>query len=398
MIKRALVIFGFCAILLAPLGVGAQSSEEAALQDLEALQGQIEEFRGELQNAAQPVVDSKEIKARVNRIVSEYQKDQFSQIVFEIEYEGQTLRIDTGEAFTEGLRFRIEEGQLVYIQLLFKDGEVDQAFLVDVVRTPTLLFLFGIFCALVMAVGYWRGLQAIGGLALTMLVLFGFIVPRILNGSDPVLVTVLGGIVILAINMHLSHGFNKQTAVAFGSTSVGLLLAMVFGSLFVWMANLSGLSSEEAALLYFNTSYNQLPTGILLAGIILGAVGVLDDIAITQSETVAELLDANPSLSRAELYRRAMRVGRHHIASTVNTLVLAYAGVALPLLLLFVLTKDVSPLRFLNEELVAEEVVRTLAGTAALILTVPVSTIFATLVQKPGSSPASHHGHGGHHH
>lgn len=338
------------------------------------------------QEMVQPEVSSEEIKVRVARIVSTYELDGRSQIVFEVEHRGEIVRIDTGQSFTEGLRYRVEEGQMVYIQLIYKDGSVDAAFLVDVVRTHTLLFLFLLFCVLVTAVGYWRGLQAVAGLALTLGVLFGFIIPQILTGAPPVVITVLGSMVILAINMHLSHGFSKQTFVAFLSTLLGLLLSVGFGAFFVWIANLSGLSSEETTLLYFQSGTVLVPTGILLAGIILGAVGVLDDIAITQSETVAELLDANAKLTRKELYMRAMRVGRHHIASTVNTLVLAYAGVALPLFLLFTMIKDISPLRFINEELVAEEIVRTLAGTSALILTVPIATFLATLVQKGKTS------------
>lgn len=123
-----------------------------------------------------------------------------------------------------------------------------------------------------------------------------------------------------------------------------------------------------------------MPAGLLLAGIILGAVGVLDDIAITQTETVAELHEANPKLSSSELFKRGMQVGRHHIASVVNTLVLTYAGVALPIFLLFALREDMGFMRLLNEEMIAEELVRTLAGTAALILLVPISTWFATRI------------------
>ncbi len=337
---------------------------------------------------AQALVSSEEIKTRITRIVSEYEQGELPQVIFEIEHEGETIQIDTGVSFTEGLRYRVSEGSEIYVQLVYKDGVVDQAFFVDVVRTQALFFLLIVFCILVIAVGYWRGFQAIIGLALTLLILFGFIIPRILHGADPVLTTVLGSIVILAVNMHLSHGLTRQTFMAFLATLVGLLLSVGFAEFFVWITNLSGFSSEESALLYFHSSYAQIPVGILLASIILGAVGVLDDIAITQSETVAELLDANPKLTAKDLYMRAMRVGRHHIASTVNTLVLAYAGVALPLFLLFVLTNFVSPMRFLNEEMVAEEIVRTLAGTAALILTVPVATLFAAWTQK--KYPHSH--------
>ena len=394
--KRLVRIFlAMCIVgcVTLPLSVGAQQQvENDALQQLEALQQNIAEMREGLQQAQQvvPEVYSEEVKGRITNIINRYEKDGFEQIIFDMVSGDRTIRIDTGDSFTEGLRYRLAEGQQVYVQLIYKNGEVDAAFLVDVVRTSPIVFLFLIFCVLVIGVGYWRGLQAIAGLGLTMMVLFGFIIPRILHGNGPVLIVAMGCVAILAINMHLSHGFNRHTFTAFLATLVGLALAVGFGAFAVWLANLSGLSSEETALLYFQTEYILLPQGILLAGIILGATGVLDDIAVTQSETVSELLEANHTLSMQELYVRGMRVGRHHIASTVNTLVLAYAGVALPLLLLFVITKDVSPLRFINEEFVAEEIVRTLAGTSALILTVPVATIFAAWVQKKFPKTHSH--------
>ncbi|MFC1787959.1 YibE/F family protein, partial [Patescibacteria group bacterium] len=213
-------------------------------------------------------------------------------------------------------------------------------------------------------------------------VLFGFVFPQILNGLDPVLATVIGSIVILLVNMHLSHGINKKTFVAFLSTFVGLILVYVFAKFFVALTQLSGQASDEAALLFQTTDQIALPAGLLLATIILGATGVLDDITITQSETVGELIDTNPAMDRKEIYQRAMRIGRHHIASVVNTLVLAYAGVAMPLFLLFMLREDIGILRFINEEVVAEEIVRTIAGTLALVLLVPLSTWFAVMAQK----------------
>ena len=219
------------------------------------------------------------------------------------------------------------------------------------------------------------------GLVVTVLILFGFLFPAILAGRDPVIFTVLASIVILAVNMHISHGVRKQTFLAFLGTVAGLILVIVFSKLFVEMASLSGLAGEEATLLFWETGGVQLPVGILTAGIILGAVGVLDDVAITQSEVVGELLLANPNTKKKELFVKAMRIGRHHIASTVNTLVLVYAGAALPVFLLYIYG-DHSLQTFFGNELIGEEIVRTLAGTCALVLTVPISTWFATLAPR----------------
>lgn len=384
--KRFFLLCILASFVLSPLSLFAQQVDEGVLEDLEALQESVDHLRDDIANAQAypPPISSQEIKTTISSIVREYEQNGFDQAILEFEYEGDTYEIDTAESYTEGLRYRLREGQGIYVQMLIQGEDVKNVFLVDVVRTPTIFILVLVFCALVILVGYWRGVQAIFGLVLTLLILFGYLVPRILNGGDPILHTVLASTVILGINMHLSHGLNRQTFAAYLATLCGLLLAVTFGSFFVYVANLSGLSSEETVLFYFQTNGLQPPAGILLAGIILGAVGVLDDIAITQSETIAELRAANASLGRKELYSRAMRVGRHHIASTVNTLVLAYAGVALPLFLLFVLTQEVGLLRFVNEEFVAEEIVRTLAGTSALILTVPIATLFATFVQGEG--------------
>jgi uncharacterized membrane protein len=181
--------------------------------------------------------------------------------------------------------------------------------------------------------------------------------------------------------MHLSHGVNRHTFFAFLSTLGGLGLVLLFTQSFLWLARLSGLASEEGTLLFWELDPVQAPVGILAAGIILGSVGVLDDIAITQSETVRELLLANGHATRRDLFKQAMRIGRHHIASTVNTLILVYAGAALPVFLLF-MNQFGGYHEFLQNELVAEELVRTLAGTSALVLLVPISTWFATINHK----------------
>lgn len=331
----------------------------------------------------QSPVQSESIRGRITEIHSLEEMDGLWQAVFTVvSPEGEEFTIDTNEALVEGLRYRLREGQQVYLEVLRSEEGVQDAFLVDVYRVNSMLWIALLFAGIILAIGRWRGLAALFGLAVTLVILFAFVLPEILSGSDPVLVTVIGSIAILAVNMHLSHGFSRNTLYAFFSTAVGLGIVLVLSKWFVWLTNLSGLSSEESILLYFHSDHIIVPSGILLAGIILGAVGVLDDIAITQSETVQELRRADPELTRKELFKRTMSIGRHHIASTVNTLVLAYAGVALPLFLLFLWTPGIDTIRFINEEPVAEEIVRTLAGTIALVLTVPISTLFATFSQK----------------
>ncbi len=379
-------------LALMPLTTMAQQTEfdvmldenEEHIAELEALlEEQVEELDALLDEALpMPTTHSEQVKAEVIEIVSDEVVDGLRQMVFVAAFDDHELTIDTAEAFVEGLRYDLSVGDEVYLQVLYLDDIVTDAYLVDVVRTPVLLWITLLFVVLILAVGRLRGFLAIVGLAITFAVLFGGVLPAILAGYDPVLVTVLGAIVILAINMHTSHGPNRSTFFAYLSTVVGLGLAWMFSAAFVSASRLSGLASEESILLFFHSDQITMPSGILLAGMILGAVGVLDDIAITQTETVAELHKANKKFDRKELFTRAMRVGRHHIASTINTLVLAYVGVALPLFLLYMLTQGVSIVEFFNEEPIAEEIVRTLAGTAALVLTVPIATWFAVWNKK----------------
>lgn len=377
-------------ITVFPFQVYAQSEElDAILEESEVHSGLYDE------TALQPEVsayEGEEVLAKVIEIVSESEVDGIAHALFRVQVDsGEEFLINTQESRVEGLRYKIKEGDHVFLQVIRNrdSGETMSVFLIDVKRTSALYWMIGLFIALVLLIGRWRGLAALFGIGVTIAILFGFIFPLILGGSDPVLVTVIGGITILAVNMHLSHGFNKGTLLAFLSTVIGLALVAVFAYVFVGISHLSGLASEEAVLLYFFDTDLIVPKGILLAGIILGAVGVLDDIAVTQSETVHELKKVNPDLSRSELFVAAMRVGRHHIASTVNTLVLAYAGVAVPLILLFLVTPEINAARFLNEEAVFEEIVRTIAGTMGLILTVPLATWLATFGSSHDHLPHS---------
>lgn len=292
--------------------------------------------------------------------------------------DGDTYVVDPTQGNPEGLQYDVNVGDRIIMQVIDNMDGSETAYFVDIVRTKGLWLVFAVFVAVILIVGLRRGFLALIGLGLTVAILFAVVFPRILAGADPVLTIVIAGIAILAVNLFLAHGFTKNALIAFASTSVGVTLAWVFGELFVRMAKLTGLGDEQSVFLYWDIGGLHAPVGLLLAGIILGAVGVLDDVAITQCETVAELKAANASFTQKELFLRGMRVGRHHIASTVNTLVLAYAGSALPLFLIFLSDANVSLWRFLNTEVVTEEIVRTLAGTSALVLVVPLTTFAAS--------------------
>ena len=260
-----------------------------------------------------------------------------------------------------------------------KDFEGNDAFYItDYVRRGSLLWLFIIFVALVAVVAGWRGITSLLGMGASFVVIFKFILPKILAGSDPILIAIVGSMFIIPITFYLSHGFNKKTTVAVAGTVIALIITGFLAGIFVEFAKLTGFASEEAGFLQVAKQGSVNIRGLLLAGIIIGVLGVLDDITVSQSAVVLQLKKANPRLKFEELYKRAMDVGQDHISSMVNTLVLVYTGAALPLLLLFI--DNPHPFsEVINYEIIADEVVRTLVGSIGLILAVPITTIIAVL-------------------
>ncbi|MDA0350862.1 MAG: YibE/F family protein [Chloroflexi bacterium] len=249
----------------------------------------------------------------------------------------------------------------------------------DHARGSALLLLLLLFGVLVIFVGRWHGIGSLIGLGASALVIWRFVIPGILAGHDPVVIAIIGSTVLVTTTLLLAHGPNLKTALAVVSTALSLLLTGVLARVAVQGLELGGLADEDSALLGAVTGGTVDPQGLLLAGFVIGALGVLDDVTATQVSAVSELSDANASLGRLELYRRAMNIGRDHVASTVNTLVLAYAGAALPLILLISVQQEAIGVLF-QRELVATEVARTMAGSIGIVSAVPISTALAALV------------------
>ncbi|OMI38821.1 YibE/F family protein [Streptomyces sparsogenes] len=255
----------------------------------------------------------------------------------------------------------------------------------DVDRAMPMALLAGLFALAVVAVGRLRGVFALVALAVSFGVLTLFILPAILQGSNPLVVAVIGGSAIMLIALYMCHGLTARTSVAVLGTLVSLLLIGLLGSLFIGWASLTGNTDDQTGLVH--GLYPDIEIrGLLLAGVIIGSLGVLDDVTVTQTSAVWELRAADPTAGRRALYAAAMRIGRDHIASVVNTLVLAYAGASLPLLLLFSIA-DSGVGTVATSELVAEEIVRTLVGSIGLIASVPVTTALATLVVCADRAP-----------
>jgi uncharacterized membrane protein len=237
------------------------------------------------------------------------------------------------------------------------------------------LWLFGAAFALaVIAFGRWRGITALVGLAVTFALLLTFVIPGILEGKPPLLVALVGAAAIMLTVLYLTHGFSLSTSMAVLGTLASLALTAVLSYGALGLAKLNGVTDDAALTLGMSLPIDT--QGLLLAGIIIGALGVLDDVTVTQAVTVAELAHANPSYGFARLYRAAGRIGRAHIASVINTIILAYAGASLPLLLLFSIGSQ--PLGdVLATPVIAQEIVRSIVGTLGLISAVPITTALA---------------------
>ncbi|WP_330458772.1 YibE/F family protein [Streptomyces sp. NBC_00820] len=304
-----------------------------------------------------------------------------------------TVQVDTGtdrgRTFTEIVQpdqtRQLHQGEKVVVAYEPSAPKDLQYSVADVNRKFPMALLAGIFALAVVVVGRLRGLMALVALAVSFLVLTLFILPAVLQGSNPLLVAVVGASAIMLIALYMCHGLSARTSVAVLGTLVSLLLIGFLGSQFIGWAALTGNTDDNTGLIH--GLYPSIDmSGLLLAGVIIGSLGVLDDVTVTQTSAVWELHEANPAMGWRGLYRAAIRIGRDHIASVVNTLVLAYAGAALPLLLLFSIARsgvgDVA-----NSELVAEEIVRTLVGSIGLVASVPVTTALAALVvsaDRPG--------------
>ncbi|WP_113703564.1 YibE/F family protein [Nonomuraea lactucae] len=242
----------------------------------------------------------------------------------------------------------------------------------------TQLWLFGLAFALaVIAFGRWRGLTALAGLAITFVLLLTFVIPGILGGEPPMLVAIVGAAAIMLSVLFLTHGFTLTTSMAVLGTLASLAVTGLLSYGAIGFARLSGVTDDSSFTLGLSMPIDT--RGLLLASVIIGALGVLDDVTVTQAVTVTEIAAANPSYRFRRLYRAGSRVGRAHIASVINTIILAYAGASLPLLLLFSIGNQ--PLgEVLSTPVIAQEIVRSVVGTLGLISAVPITTALAALV------------------
>ena len=364
---KTLLIFLVSLFLFA---TGAHAQENASFQE-EVLEGEVVQ-----------IIDEGEIIEGGQK--SAYQT--LSVLITHGSIEGSTITIETGAFQIAGTR-QYEVGNKILVTYTKTPGGDTFFTISDFVRREGLLYLAILFVLLAILIGGKWGAFSIIGMAFSFLVIFKFILPQILLGQDAVVMSILGSIVIVPVTFGLSHGISKKTLVAVIGTITTLVLVGVLASFFVDLTHLTGFASEEAGFLQLDLGNVINMKGLLLAGIIIASLGILDDITISQASVVQEISLANKKLKAGELFTRAMRVGKDHISSLVNTLILVYTGASLPLFLLFV--NNPRPFsEVINYEIVADEIVRTLVGSMGIILAVPITTALAAYYLKSSGARA----------
>jgi len=308
--------------------------------------------------------------------VTELSDKQVKVVLLEGDQKGNTFSVllfDEKQLQTQG----IQKGDEVLTSFLQTPDGKKQLTITDQVRLMPLGVLFALFFGVVAFIGRKKGLLSFIAMGFSFVVIAKLIVPQIILGNNPLLISLIASILIIPSSFYLSHGISTKTTIAVLGTFLTLAITGVLAFIFVSFAKLTGYAAEEATFITTNSGSTISIQGLLLAGIVIGAMGVLDDITISQTSIVGKLRKANPKYTKWELFRESMDVGRDHIASLVNTLVLVYAGVALPLFVLFSSTQFGTFWQVLNMEIVATEIVRTLVASIGIVSAVPITTLMA---------------------
>lgn len=276
---------------------------------------------------------------------------------------------------------RYDVGDKVYVNWFKHIDGKDEFNIIGYVRRGYIYLLGLIFAVVIVIVGKKKGLRSLLSLIISFFIIIKFIIPGIINGYNPLAISLVGSAFILGIIMYTTDGFNRKTHIAIVSVLISLFITFLLSLIFVKLTRLSGFSSEEASFLVAMPLNKIIDfNGLLLAGILIGTLGVLDDAILSQVEVVDQIKKANPKLTNKEVVRVASKVGSSHLGAIVNTLFLTYAGASLPLLILF----NVSDLNGLgvgyaiDNEFIATEIVRTIAGSIGLALAFPISIYMAT--------------------
>ena len=334
------------------------------------------------------------VRAEVNQIIDEgdvdlggfTQKYQVARItILEGEYTGIPMEIDYGKRQVRSDDYMLKAGDKIIVTISKTPDNVVNAYFVDYVRITPILWLTLFFAIAIVLISQWKGIRALLSMVFSLYIIIGYIIPNILNGEDPLTISIIGSIILLGVSLYLTYGWTLKTHAAVLSMVLVLIITGALAGLFVVFAKLNGSGDENVMYLMQLSDTPINLRGLFLGGLIIGALGVLDDLVTTQAAAVFELHHANHELGFRGLYSSAMRIGQDHVAATVNTLVLAYAGASLPMLLMFSLGHgDYGYI--VNFSFVAEEIVRTLVGSLGLIAAVPLTTVIAIFFAQRADS------------
>lgn len=307
------------------------------------------------------------------------------------------VTVNHGQIYTIAEDQKVKPGENVIVSLSDgPDGKVYNIY--DNDRSTPLMLLFGLFVGVVLITARKKGIGALLALGLSMAVIIYAVIPLVIKGWNPALVSLVGAMTIVSTSIFLAHGFNRRTLIAWASTAFTLILATLLGLLSIHLLHMTGTASEDTFFLSMGGFQNIELKGLLLGGLIIGTLGVLDDVTTAQVAAVYELKSANKELKKKQLISHAMAIGKEHILAVVNTLVLAYAGSSLPLMIIFTVSSELPLWVLLNNELVIEEVLRTLVGSIALVLAVPISTVLAAHYIDKNPQETLKETSSGHHH
>jgi uncharacterized membrane protein len=305
---------------------------------------------------------------------------------FDVSHEVQTIRVKIlsgslagEERIISNDRIMLSVGDKFFLDYLITIGDQELFLIQEPDRTPVLIFLVLLFVAVVIIFGGFQGVRSLISLAGSFFIIFYLLLPNLLGGMSPLIAGLGFSSLILVVAIFLTHGINPRSLSALSGTLITISLAFFLAEWAVRITKLTGFTEDASIYLNLNSGGTLNLAGLLLSGIIIGILGILDDIAITQASVVEELRESAPHLSRKEIYFKAMRVGREHVSALINTLALAYTGAALPLLLFFYSTE--APLsQIISREIFVSEIIRVIVGSIAVILAVPITTFLASVI------------------
>lgn len=342
------------------------------------------------------------LRAKVVDVVSE----ETIQDNFTGEYVVQELKVELREGARKGEVvavtndfIKLAAGDHFFLSYVpASNGDPDSYVVIERDRRPVLIGFLLLFIVVILVFGKKQGLRSLLSLAGSLFMLAYVLIPSLLKGVNPMVASTVIATSILCIAIYFTHGFKKESTVAFLGTFIAVVITGIISVIAVKLCYFTGLGSEDA---WYLSMGQQIPLnfqGLLLGGIMIGVLGVLDDIAVTQVSVVRELYSSAPHLTKAQIYKKALRVGQEHVGALVNTLALAYTGASLPLLML-ISTPSAYPLSVtVNKELFAVEIIRTIVGSIGLVLTVPITTLLAVYMLEHYRGKEYDHEHHGHSH